>query len=203
MKSLHLIIVLFLICNTSFSQEITKEMLEKRDAKIDSLRKIDFLNYNYKYLDKNFKIKIPKEIYEKTVIDYKFYPERINKYKDSLGVVLMAEFKDWDAVRISENRINYQWKRVGHHIWMSENEVLELAKKLNVKMPYRLQELFQNNDPKVASEIQELRNKLFLKFKKEELNTMPSKQLLLFAFTNNPEIIELKNNYHKQKAKKN
>ncbi|WP_281234107.1 hypothetical protein [Flavobacterium gelatinilyticum] len=201
MKSLKIFFLFFFACNCLFSQEITQEFLQKRDAKIDSLTKIDFLKYKYKYLDKNYKIKIPKEVYEKTVIEYKFIPERLNKYRDSLGVVLMAEFKDWDAERIAEHRICYTWKRVGHHVWKSEDEVAAIAKKLKIKQPYRLQELLNKNDSKVAAEIQNLRDTLFQKFNKEEVKTMPADKLLLFAFTNNPEVIELKKNAYKNKQK--
>lgn len=201
MKSLNILIILFFAYNSMLSQNITKEFFLKHDAKIDSLTKIDFLSYKYKYLDENFKITIPKEVFEKAVVEYKFFPERIRKYRDSLGVVLMAEFKDFDAARISELRICYEWKRVAYHTWMNEKEVLDLAQKLDIKMPYRLQELFLNNDPKVAAEIQNLRKTLFAQLGKEELMTMPAKQLLLFAFSNNPEIIEMRKNHHKSPKK--
>lgn len=194
MKSLNILIILFLACNTTFSQNFSEEMMKEKDRKIDSLKKIDFLRYNYKYLDKDFKIKIPKEVYEKTFIDYKFIPGRIRNHRDSLGVVLTAEFKDLDAARIAELRIMYTWQRVGHYTWMSENEVLELAKKLNIKMPYGLQELFLKNDPKVKSQIQNLRDKLYLELKKEEIKTMPVNQLLNYGFKYNPELIELRKN---------
>ncbi|RYJ39082.1 hypothetical protein NU08_1920 [Flavobacterium anhuiense] len=203
MKSLNIIIILFLVFNSMFAQEITKEMILKREAKIDSLTKIDFLSYKYTYLDGNFKIIMPKEVFDKTVINFKFYPERIKKYIDSLGVALMAEFKDSDAARIAELRINYQWKRVGYYAWMSENEVLALAKKLNVKMPYRLQELFLNNDPKVKTEIQTLRDKLFLQLGKEEIKTMSTKELLNYRFKYNPELIEIRKKGHQHKPQEN
>jgi len=198
MKSLQVVIILFLVFNSASAQQFTKQMIQKRDQKIDSLVKIDFLSYDYKYLDENFKIKIPKEVFDKTVSDYKFYPERIKKHKDSLTVVLVAEFKDEDAARISGLRINYEWKRVGYYTWMSENEILELAKKLNIKMPYRLQELFLNNDPRVKSEIQSLRDKLFLQLAKEEIKTMPVKELLNYGFKYNPELIERRKTEYKR-----
>lgn len=198
MKAFNILIALLLAGNAAFSQNSTKEKFQKQDAKIDSLRKIDFLSYKYKYLGENFKIKIPNEIYKKTVEEYKFFPERIKTYRDSLSVVLMTEFKDWDAARISELRICYEWKRVGYHTWISELEILNLAKKLNVKMPYRLQEMFLNNDPKVKSEIQNLRNKLYAKSGNEEIKKMPTDKLLLYSFKNNPEVVELRKKVHKQ-----
>ncbi|MFB9080811.1 hypothetical protein ACFFLS_21950 [Flavobacterium procerum] len=196
MKSLYILITILLCSGSVFSQEQIQQILQEKNKKNDSLVKIDFLGYKYKYLDENFKINIPKDIYEKTFTDYKFIPGRIKNYRDSLGVVLIAEFKDNDAARIAGLRINYTWKRVGYHTWMSENEILALAKKLNIKMPYRLQELFLNNDPKVKSEIQNLRDKLFLELKKEELKTMPTQELLRYGFKYNPELVELRKKGH-------
>lgn len=197
MKQINIIIIFLLIFNTMFSQDNLNKF-----AKIDSLSKIDFLSYNYKYLDKDFKFKISKKKFEKSIEKHKFYPERLRNYKDSLGVVLMAEFNDWDAARIAELKITYSWERVGYHLLKNKDEVIEIAKKLNIKYPYRLQELLLRNDPKVSTEIEKLRNKLFLSFEKKELKTMSSKQLLSFAFSNNPELIKLRQQSHKKKSTK-
>lgn len=202
MKSLYILIIAFLSYTSTFSQEINEKMLREKDAKIDSLIKIDFLSYKYKYLDENFKITIPKEVYEKTILEYKYYPERIKTHKDSIIVVLMAEFKDEDASRIASLRINYSWKRLSYYLWMQEDEVLELAKKLNVKMPYRLKELFEKNDPKVKSEILQLKDKLYLKLGMEEIKKMSGNELLNFAFKHNPEIVNLRNNHNKNRPQK-
>jgi len=197
MKQINIIIIFLLIFNTMFSQDNLNKF-----AKIDSLSKIDFLSYNYKYLDKDFKFKISRKKFEKSIEKHKFYPERLRNYKDSLGVVLMAEFNDWDAARIAELKITYSWERVGYHLLKNKDEVIEIAKKLNIKYPYRLQELLLRNDPKVSTEIEKLRNKLFLSFEKKELKTMSSKQLLSFAFSNNPELIKLRQQSHKKKPTK-
>lgn len=202
MKSLKITLILLLTSCATFAQKTSPEMLKKQNLKIDSLSKIDFIGYKYKYLDKDFKFKISKKKYQKSIKKNKFYPEKIVKYKDSLGVVLMAEFKDWDAARIAELKITYTWERVGYHLWKNKDEVLEIAKRLNIQHPYRLQELLLRNDPKVSEEIENLRTKLFLKFGKEELKTMPSDKLLLYAFTNNPEVMELRKNAHLKAKKK-
>lgn len=177
-------------------------MFSQEDKKIDSLIKIDFLSYKYKYLDENFKIKIPKEVYEKTFVDFKFIPGRTKTHKDSMAVALMAEFKDWDAERIASLRINYTWLRLSYHLWMNEKEVLELAKKLNVKMPYRLKELFTTNDPKVKSEILNLKEKLYLRFGNEDIKKMSGNELLNFALKQNPVILEAKNKHGLHSSKK-
>lgn len=201
MKSLNILIILFLVSSPIFSQDNMEEIIRKKDIKIDSLIKIDFLSYKYKYLDENFKINIPKEVYEKMLMDSRLIPERIKKYSDSLDVILKTEFNDDDATRIAKLRITYSWERVGLHIWKNKDEVIEIAKKLNVKHPYRLQELFLKNDPRLAVEIQNLRKTLFANYGKEELMMMPAKQLLPFAFSNNPKIVELRENHHKKLKK--
>jgi hypothetical protein len=185
-----------------FSQDDIQRMMYEKDKKIDSLVKIDFIGYKYKYLDENLKIQISKELYEKILIDYNIRPERIKKYSDSVRVILNSEFKDDDAFRIAHFRITYSWERVGFHIWKNKDETIEIAKRLNIKHPYRLQELFLNNDPKVSTEIQNLRTTLFEQFRKEELMMMPAKQLMLFAFSNNPEIVNLRNNHNKNRSPK-
>ncbi|GAA3768231.1 hypothetical protein [Flavobacterium ginsengiterrae] len=201
MKSLNILVILFLVSSPMFSQDNIQEILHKKEIKIDSLRKIDFIGYKYKYLDENLKIKVSKELFDKMLIEYRFDPVKIKKYSDSVNVILMAEFKDDDAYRFAQLKITYSWERVGLHIWKNKEEVIELAKRLNIKHPYRLQELFLNNDPKVSAEIQNLRITLFEQFRKEELMMMPAKQLLPFAFSNNPEIIELRDNHHKKRHK--
>lgn len=202
MKSFNILIIALLSFTSTFSQENKEKISRENNPKIDSLVKIDFLSYKYKYLDKNFKIKIPKEVYEKTFVAYHFIPEKTKTYKDSLSVVLMAEFKDWDAQRIASLRINYTWQRLSYYLWMNEKEVLDLAKKLKIKMPYRLKELFVANDPKVKSEVLNLKNKLYLKFGNEDIKKMSGDELLNFAFKQNPEIMKDRNKHSLDSIKK-
>lgn len=202
MKSLKMLLILLLTYCATFAQKTSSEMLQKQGRKIDSLREIDFIGYKYKYLDKDFKFKISEKEYQQSIKKNKFYPEKIATYRDSLGVVLMAEFKDWDVARIAELKITYTWERVGYHLWKNKEEVKEIGQRLNINHPYRLQELLLRNDPKVSDEIENLRTKLFLKSGKEELKTMSSDKLLLYAFSNNPEVIELRKNAHLKAKKK-
>jgi hypothetical protein len=68
-------------------------------------------------------------------------------------------------------------------------------------MPYELQEKFY--EPKGNSEIilivKNLRKKLHQKFKKDTLKTMSNKDLMKFAFNNNPEVIRLKKEFMKNR----
>jgi hypothetical protein len=139
--------------------------------------------------------------FNKTLKNYKFIEKRINTYSDSLSVVLMNEFGDWQKNRIAKLRITYKWERVGYHIWENEDFVKELAKNHKIKMPYELQEKFY--EPKGNSEIilivKNLRKKLHQKFKKDTLKTMSNKDLMKFAFNNNPEVIRLKKEFMKNR----
>ena len=167
----------------------------------ENSKDFDYLNHTYKYLDKDFNIKIKSEEFNKTLKENKFIEERINTYSDSLNVVLMDEFDDWQKTRIAKLRITYKWERVGHHIWENEDFVKNLAKNQNIKMPYELQEKFYN--PKGNSEINlivdDLRNKLIKNFKEDTLKTMSNKDLMKFAFNNNPEVIKLKEEFMKNR----
>jgi hypothetical protein len=125
-------------------------------------------------------------------VEYKFIDDREGNYLDSLGVVLMAEFKDWDAARIAELRITYSWDRVGHHLWKDKKEAEALGKNLDIKMPYRFQELLDKNDEKIVPIINDLRKKMFLLFRDDAIKDMTVKKLLAFAFKNNPDVLKLK-----------
>ncbi|PXY42229.1 hypothetical protein DMB65_03075 [Flavobacterium cheongpyeongense] len=181
------IIVIFLLTNITFSQDSISN-----SKKLDSILKTDFLSYNYKYLDKTFKINIKQDVYNKSLTEHKFILNKTFNYSDSLNVVLMAEFNDWDATRIANLRITYSWDRVGYYLWKEKDEIIEIAKKNNIHHPYRLQELIKNNNEKVSIEIDELRKKLFLQFGNIDLKTMTVDQLLAFSFKNNPKVVKLK-----------
>jgi len=167
----------------------------------ENAKEFDYLNHSYQFLDKDFKININSEEFNNAVKEYKFIRERINTYSDSLSVVLMNEFGDWKKTRIAKLRITYQWERVGYHLWKNEDFVKKLAKSQTIKMPYELQEKFYN--PQGNSEInliiESLRKKLLENFNNDALKTMSNKDLMKFAFNNNPEVIKLKEEFHKKR----
>lgn len=150
MKKITLTLMLYFTIASFFSQTVNDKKIDRinylknRRKKIDSLKKIDFLSKEYKYLNKNFSINIDSITFNKGVKDFKFISERINKYSDSLGVVLMIEMKDWNALRIAEFRITYQWKKIGYYIWESEENSKKLGENLGFTHPYRFYEYLYN-----------------------------------------------------------
>ena len=75
-----LYIITLLVQVMLFSQNIDKtsnhndtidNFLKKKELKIDSLKKIDFMNMEYKFLDSDFNIKIKKNEFEKLINGYK------------------------------------------------------------------------------------------------------------------------------------
>lgn len=103
-----------------------------------SAQTIDYLTYDYKYLDENFQISIPSEVFQAGIAKYKFYPDMINSYRDSIAVVTMIEFDDWTKSRRADLALTYSWKRLGYHLWMDENEAEEFAKKFGFEHPWRM-----------------------------------------------------------------
>jgi hypothetical protein len=101
---------------------------------------IDYFSHPYKYLDKNLKISITNNEFQNTIIKYNFFSDRIEKYNDSLNVVLMAEFNDWDHARFAKMRLTYSWLRLGYHLWLSENDTKKMAKKYGYTLPYLFKE---------------------------------------------------------------
>ncbi len=126
MKLLSVIILIFLTFAVDLLSQNIKEFndfdFKAFKQKRDSLRKFDFLSYNYRLITKDYQIKIDDKTFKKGVAKYKFVPEGINDYKDSLAVVCMIEFDDWDKTHIAVNRIGYTWLRLGYHTWQTKVE---------------------------------------------------------------------------------
>jgi hypothetical protein len=180
------------------SQDIDRNFGDEksRKLKIDKIKEIDFLSYKYKNLDENFKIKIDSSTFNSIVKKFGFYEERINAYNDSLRVVLTGEFEDSDYTRIAQLRITYTWKRVSYYLWESAENLQKIAKKHNIKYPYYFQACVeQSNCPnkEILKLVENLRTKLILKFGAETINALQTnKELLNFAFKNNPAVQQLK-----------
>lgn len=162
--------------------------------KLETSINVDFFKYPYKYLDKNFKILIPSVIFEQTITKHNIYRDRIVTHKDSLGVVLTAEFNgEWDKVRIAQNMLSYTFLRLGYHIWLSENDTESLSKKYGFIEPYRFKEFLmndKNHDAYLKRLFIHLREKVFELTKDEKVKTMNAYQLMNVALRNSPQRIE-------------
>jgi len=170
---------------------------------------INYVDYPYKYLDKNFKIKISQKDYEETVDKYGFYRERVigTSYKDSLSVVMTKEFGDWKIVNKATFQVGYDWERVAYHLWVSPEEAKEFAKKFNITHPYSFM-LFlrksENSDDKYIKEFfTRLRVQVIDRTKDERVKNFSNSQLMDFAMYNSPKRIKDFQNIVEQKSIEN
>ena len=187
-KNLKIILLIIL------TLKLTKHYSQVKD--------IDYVNYNYKYLDNSYKIKIDLLNFNNGISKFSFYKDRIKKYTDSLAVVLMIELNDWNEANRAQLQITYTWERVGYYIWQESDEVQLLAKKYKITKPYLLQKKITNpdDDLKILELLEILRDKLNTKFKSDSICKMNNSQMLSFSFRNNPKVILLKKSIL-QKAK--
>jgi len=204
LKNNQILFIIFILIFTNFYSQNKRLSKEEFRIKIDSLTKIDFLSYNYKYLDKNYKIIIPSDTFQNTIVKHKFYPERIKKYSDSLGIALMAEFSDWDTERIAKLRITYSWQRIAYTLWLNEKESEEMGMKYGFQHPYRFQE-YLNDDNKqdevMKKFLSDLRKKVFETSKDEKANTMNNYDFLNLSFRTNPQMLKDKEIFYAKRQK--
>ncbi len=165
--------------------------LEAHYAKCDSIIKhTDFFTINYKYLDDDYNIIIDSETFEKAIKIYGFYPGRINNHSDSLAVVMMAEFNDYDKARIAKLTIGYTWLRLSYHTWQSEKEAKEFALKFGISHPWKMKEFLideNNNDPKNIAFFDQLRTKVKSLNIKDNSDLLNRDKLLTAALRCNPQ----------------
>lgn len=161
--------------------------------KIDSLKKFNYLSYKYHFLDSNYQIRIDEKTFNKAIHKYNFLEDRIKSYKDSLGVVLMIEFNDWNKVRIGKQRISYSWLRLGYHTWQSEQEAENFAHLFGITHPWRMREYLvdeTNNNPLIVDFINNLRTKIKEESQEQEIDHLSRKKLLNKALLHNPRRIK-------------
>ena len=163
--------------------------------KLQDVKNVDYLNYSYKYLDKDFKIKIPNEIYQASIKEHKFIPVRVigKKYSDSLSVVLMAEFANWEQARLAQFKIGYTWERLGNHLLISENDARKLAQKYGEKFPYNFSVWIrnpENHDAYLTQFFQNLRKEVIELTGKNEIQKLSISKLMDEANRNSPDRIK-------------
>lgn len=150
----------------------------------------DCLNHKYKYLDKNYKIRISSELFQRLLKENKFYPEAIKTYNDSIGVVMCGEFERWPQRNIASYEITFSWLRMGYILWITESQAKELGRRYAFKMPYQLHRYIYDDSEKWDSYMigfmSDLRSRISKHTKKAEVINMPYKEFLRFALVNSP-----------------
>ncbi|MCW3804018.1 hypothetical protein [Plebeiibacterium marinum] len=189
-KIFTLIFIALPFCLYSQNQ-IGQIELAKYDMRIDSLKKLDFLSMDYKFLNNEFKIQIDSTTFSSGVEKYHFYPEKILTYKDSLIVVLMIQFDDWPKAKIAKRDISYSWLRLGYHTWQTPDEARNFAQEFGISHPWRMKLLLMddnNDDQKIINFYVDLKNKL-IKNNLSGFEKLNRKDLLTFAMQKNPQHI--------------
>ncbi|MBN2597441.1 MAG: hypothetical protein JXR82_11710 [Marinifilaceae bacterium] len=186
------IVVLISSCGLS-AQKVSNEILT-----------YDYLKHNYEFLDEDYSINIASDKFKSLMKKYKFHEERINCWKDSIAVITIGEFGDWQKSRIAHSQITLSFLRVSYYLWISETETFDLAKKYHKTMPYRFYEYFRFNEKDWDSDMRTFMNKLRVKVsevaKNPAIMTMSNRKFLKQALIHNPERQKAAKEYEKNRA---
>ena len=160
-------------------------------SQTDSL--VDYLSYKFKHIDSNYKIHIASETFDSAIVKYQFFKERITRYQDSIGVIVMLELNDWKACNSAKVQLGFSWLRASYYCWLSIDEVKELTDKLGFNHPWRLYQAIMNPDNKskeITSLIKTLDKKLHQTYPDIVTDGLTRKQFFMLALKNNPVRIE-------------
>lgn len=185
-----------LVDNVSKTQSMSK-------MKIDSIKKIDFINYNYKYLDADYQITANSKDFENTIVLNNFHKENIKNYSDSLSVALMLEFGDWKVMNIAKSRILFSWEKLSFYLHKEKTDLQKIANELEItKHPYLLYSYFRSPEKSDVKnrEMERLRKLLSSKlgFSMNDLKMKSNNNILDLSYKNHPEIIRLKEEFEKK-----
>lgn len=185
---------------TLSDRDLIKTTLEIQSAdkiRFDSIKKIDFINYNYKYLDVDYQITATSDDFEKSLVQNRFYKNTIRNYSDSLSVVLMLEFGDWQVMNIAKSRIVFSWKKLSMYLYKEESDLKKIAAEINMmKHPYLLYNYFKSPEESNVKnrEMERLRKILSSKLgiSMSVLKLKRNIDLLELCYKNHPEVIQIK-----------
>lgn len=186
MRCIKLLFVPLLLISLSLSAQ-------KKPLVSQEIKDYDYLTHKYEHLDENFKIHISSELFEGFMTEYKFYPQRIKAYKDSLSVVLMGEFDNWHKSRIAELQITYSLKRMAYYLWMTEAEAKKLYEKYNFVHTYRFYEYMKAPEMwerSMKKRMLKLRQRVAKASSNEDVLTMSNRLFLKQAWRYSPERIK-------------
>lgn len=182
---------------SSFSKKEVSFDIKKHQEKIDSLIQLNFIDRSYEFLDDDFNIHIDSITF--SLINHKDIQPK--SYKDSLMVLLINEFNDDDAVRISFHRIVFSWKFLGYYLWENVEKTKEIAHSFGFNHPYRFFKFLKSEAEQTEQKkifLESLRSKIENNLK-EEVVISNFKEFLKFSFRNNPQRMD----HHKSFMEKN
>ena len=184
------IYIVFLIIFSGFL------LAQKAEIAPANYKTIDYLNFPYKYLDKNFKINISDQLFQESLVKNQFIASRVvgKKYTDSLSVVLMAEFGNWEQARLAQFKISYGWERVGAHLLIPAEDAKKLGKKYGQLYPYNMSVFLRsekNHDAYLKDLFKNLRLELFKITGDQKVNQLSISKLMDEANRKSPDRIKL------------
>lgn len=185
----YLIVIIFL-----YSCNLKKETKDFSHKKNNILNYDSLMDLNYRFLDENYKILLPKDSFNFALKKYNFYEDRIRNYKDSLLVTLMYELKDVELTNKAHFRIGYTWERLSYHIWSTEKETKNIAHNFGFNHPYKFKNYLIDekiNETKKNNFIKKIRDSIKAKTGKD-ISLKPYKLFFKEAFRSNPIILEYK-----------
>lgn len=187
MNKINILALVIIICciNISFAQVHTSTVLKTDNSNIQELMKINYFTLKYRFLDKNFKVKMSSTDFQFVKKKYGF--SNAQTAKDSLGIALMGEFNDWDKARIAELRLTYTWLRLSYHLLLTDYQTKELAKEFKIKYPWLLkQTIADNSTSKAKKVIIELKKRIQKIEPDLDLSLMSADDLMRKALDINP-----------------
>ncbi len=195
MRCIKLLIIPLLLISLSLSAQ-------KKPLVSQEIKDYDYLSHKYEHLDENFKIHISSEMFDGFVAKYKFYPQRIKVYSDSLNVVLMGEFDNWHKCRIANLHITFSFKRIAYHLWITESEAKKLCEKYNIVHTYRFYEYMKQPerwDRSIKKRMLKLRKQVAKASNNSDVLSMSNKLFLKEAWRHSPERIKDFEKLHKER----
>ena len=198
--------LILISCNTSKNKKspFSHITIESVNREIDSFCKIDFLDYNYKYLDKDYNIIISKEEFEFAKKKRNFNNFPIHTYRDSLSVVLSYELNSHHGARIAANSLTFKWKRMEFYLWRDVEEIKRIGYSFNITHPWRFYEFLRdstNHNKEKMALLNDLKARVENETEKQ-LEIYPYDKFLNRTFKLNPERIKSMNEYVRQKNSK-
>lgn len=108
---------------------------------------VDYLNYDYQFLDEDYNMLVSTQEFSALLQKDNLPEQAVVTYSDSLSLVLAAEFQTYSEVREAMYVLQFTWKRVGYHLWMSASEAEVFAVALGQdRHPYLLMSYIYNEE---------------------------------------------------------
>jgi hypothetical protein len=159
----------------------------------DSIKKyidFDYMDYDYKYLDENYNIEMTSSDFNEALAKSNIKPRKLDTYKDSMYIVVWAEFGHGQQMRIAHLRLTMSWKRVGYYLWLSELETEKIGEFYKFNHPYKLYNFAYNEqnewDQKMKDLIDDLRKRVYQETNEESVFELETKDFLSYALKANP-----------------